>query len=673
MSIYKSKPNSHDKKFVRLQTRKVISAYGGSGSIIETPYGALLIEDFNRWPFFKGEYKDNQQIINIQKAFHISDERLLQRLNNKNGFSKLEAFVHVPDNVSSSKRADIPENEDETISAQYFPKWFYCNKCKRFKIIEHWWKFWLDFHKGKIEKKSFVPPKCGLCAVKKDNRTYAPELEQVRFILTSPDGEMKDIQWHQWNLAIKETNDEDSESGSIQLPLDKNETCCNNQDLKYEKSSKFSDLAGISIECVNPDCPSKGKRVNLAGLFGLRIFRKYWKDQEGNRIKRLNKDGKMMDAKAYFKPVIRTSNSVYYPIMVSSIYLPIDRGITLEDQTSIDDWVTENEDADFIYRALKKKYTLAVIEKYITNKQINHYEPEIEYRLTEYRFLTGMDKSEYEDPTRNLIFTKQPIELVKSFGIEQLIGIKKLKITTVQTGYTRQEPLTIDVFMSDADENQVMIERKFTSKWGLDTRYLPAIESFGEGIFISFSNQAIDEWIAKHSSNRNFNNRIDKLFENINSHEYKSVREKFLVDNPKRHLIRFVLIHTLSHLLIKELEFLCGYPSTSINERLFVDENKMQGLLIYTIAGSEGSFGGLVSQSEEKKILKIFKSALTRAMDCASDPICYITDNGQGIGGLNMAACYSCSLLPENSCEEFNSFLDRAILIDKDYGFFNRI
>ena len=66
---------------------------------------------------------------------------------------------------------------------------------------------------------------------------------------------------------------------------------------------------------------------------------------------------------------------------------------------------------------------------------------------------------------------------------------------------------------------------------------------------------------------------------------------------------------------------------------------------------------------------KILESALARAKDCASDPICYHSE-GQGVGGLNFAACYSCSLLPETSCEEFNSYLDRALLIDERYGFY---
>jgi hypothetical protein len=133
-----------------------------------------------------------------------------------------------------------------------------------------------------------------------------------------------------------------------------------------------------------------------------------------------------------------------------------------------------------------------------------------------------------------------------------------------------------------------------------------------------------------------------------------------------------MLVHTLSHLLIKEFEFLVGYPSTSLNERLYVNEDKMQGVLIYTAAGSEGSYGGLISQAHPKQFEKLLNSALFRAKDCASDPVCFYADE-QGVGGLNLAACYSCSLLPEISCEEFNCFLDRALLISNEFGFIEKM
>ncbi|MDB4228562.1 hypothetical protein N9785_03195, partial [Flavobacteriaceae bacterium] len=66
------------------------------------------------------------------------------------------------------------------------------------------------------------------------------------------------------------------------------------------------------------------------------------------------------------------------------------------------------------------------------------------------------------------------------------------------------------------------------------------------------------------------------------------------------------------------------------------------------------------------------QSAIIRANDCATDPICYHT-SGQGVGNQNLSACFNCTLLPETSCEMFNSFLDRRILIDKEYGYFRSI
>ena len=171
------------------------------------------------------------------------------------------------------------------------------------------------------------------------------------------------------------------------------------------------------------------------------------------------------------------------------------------------------------------------------------------------------------------------------------------------------------------------------------------------------------------ASFRNFTARIQNLMQNATNSDLADTRNKF--DN-ERHLARFTLVHTLSHLLIKELEFMCGYPATSLSERLFIDEERMQGVLLYTVAGAEGSYGGLVSQATNDRFLTLLTAALYRATDCASDPVCYDTEDGQGVCGLNMAACYSCTLIPENACEEYNSFLDRALLIDPKYGFYKQ-
>ena len=160
--------------------------------------------------------------------------------------------------------------------------------------------------------------------------------------------------------------------------------------------------------------------------------------------------------------------------------------------------------------------------------------------------------------------------------------------------------------------------------------------------------------------------RIQKIIENHESLELNFNTSLKLT--PK-----FILIHTFSHLIIKELEYLCGYPSTSLQERLYIDDELgMSGVMIYSVAGSEGSYGGITSLCDDEKIGKLIHSAINRALDCATDPICYHTD-GQGVGNLNLSACFSCSLLPETSCEMFNNYLDRRILIDSVYGYFKSL
>lgn len=89
----------------------------------------------------------------------------------------------------------------------------------------------------------------------------------------------------------------------------------------------------------------------------------------------------------------------------------------------------------------------------------------------------------------------------------------------------------------------------------------------------------------------------------------------------------------------------------------------MSGIFIYTASGdSEGTMGGLVRQGHSDSFPGIFKKAMEEAMTCSNDPVCSLS-MGQGRDSLNLSACYSCSLIPETSCEEFNIFLDRGTIV----------
>lgn len=624
------------KIFVETQTRKIISAYGGVGSIFESTKGALIIENFDKWLVNPAEYR------------RIDDTRLIQRLRHEKAFARLEYLFQVP---ITNKSTPV------YVSASYFPEWFFCSHCERFKTIKEWFKEWKKVQeKYKVTdidkiKENFVPPKCAYCFDKAETngekRRYY-ELEQVRFIMTSPNGLIQDIPWEYWTNATKgkeksDLNNEDSENEEKTSSIVFNGKCCNEQDLYYEQSGKFEDLRGISILCKNFAAHNTVKRNTLTGLFGL-----YIPVKSENHIQN---DG--TDKKRYFKTVIRSSNSVYYPILINSIYLPKKDKIDAKDKNAIDSYLNNNLNASFIYQALLKKYTLEDIESYISDKS-NHIETgyiaEIDYRRMEYQFI--FDNKKYSDS--NLILKHQSlIPVYEKWGIQSLVKISRLKMTTVQTGYTRQEPLDIDTFLNEGYQDN-KIKPQYTSNYGNKTECLPAIESFGEGIFISFDNDKIQQWIEKVEQ------RVKPVFERSKNADNQFFNNKLL---DIKYAAKFMLTHCFSHILIKELEFLCGYPAVSLNERLYIDNQAMQGVLIYTIAGSEGSYGGLINQSEPHKLATIIESALERAKECSSDPICKNAEE-QGIGGLNLAACYSCLLLPETSCEELNCFLDRTLLTD---------
>jgi hypothetical protein len=128
---------------------------------------------------------------------------------------------------------------------------------------------------------------------------------------------------------------------------------------------------------------------------------------------------------------------------------------------------------------------------------------------------------------------------------------------------------------------------------------------------------------------------------------------------------RYVLLHTLAHILIREFSLECGYGAASLRERLYVagGDRPMAGLLLYTAApDSEGTLGGLVSLGRPENLGRLLSQALERAKLCASDPLCAEHDP-TGDLSLHGAACHACLFVSETSCERGNRYLDRSLLV----------
>jgi hypothetical protein len=240
--------------------------------------------------------------------------------------------------------------------------------------------------------------------------------------------------------------------------------------------------------------------------------------------------------------------------------------------------------------------------------------------------------------------------------IKNLVAVHRLREVSCLYGFTRFEaaPTTADGELEDV---QLAVHGAPITQ---HADWLPAIEQFGEGIFIHFDEAAIREWLSRDASRQ----RHDKL---VGGYGYWS--RKFAGKAPSYPGTAYVLLHSLSHALMSEIALDCGYPASSLKERVYAlsaatDRQDRFGILIYTAtAGAQGTLGGLVGTVP--RFAQIVRRALDRAAICSNDPVCadHEPDDRSGDRATHGAACHGCLLIAETSCEMRNLFLDRNLLV----------
>ncbi|MCO8270734.1 DUF1998 domain-containing protein [Actinoplanes sp. TRM 88003] len=182
----------------------------------------------------------------------------------------------------------------------------------------------------------------------------------------------------------------------------------------------------------------------------------------------------------------------------------------------------------------------------------------------------------------------------------------------------------------------------------------PAVETFGEGIFLRFDEERLTEWENQPEVRARAGILIDRR-------ERSPWATRLDVPEP-----RYIALHTIAHLLIRRLAFASGYSSASLQERVYAHTDRPDrtaGILIYTAAGdAQGTLGGLVRLGEPGRILPLMLAALGDADVCSNDPVCIESDR-QGASQLNLSACHGCVLVSETSCETANRLLDRQLVL----------
>ena len=286
---------------------------------------------------------------------------------------------------------------------------------------------------------------------------------------------------------------------------------------------------------------------------------------------------------------------------------------------------------------------------------------EIDLRLPEWNAFRDIEVSNKSDKSEFFLEAGEVPNFLKD-KVARVVLARKLLEVRALTSFTR-----ID-YASGMDDDGMGASRAPIYKERPD--WLPAVEVRGEGVFIELSEEALSAWEAQPAVQA----RASAI--EVKYKEWAKERGVEADDFPGS---RYVLLHSLAHILIRQMSLDCGYSESSVRERIYSStdpERKMAGILLYTAsADSEGSLGGLVDLGAKDRFPGLFRHALENATRCSSDPLC--ADHKPDVHAtINGAACHACVLAPETSCEAFNRFLDRNFLVEtmahEDMAYFTK-
>lgn len=616
-----------------LRRSQIISPFG-IGSIVDFPNDeSLMTAGMDAWPFAKER---------CPPEFLVVEERLQRRL----GVAELRLPPDYRDPAPGVARPKL------SIPFVRFPRWHYCPLC------------------GSVEKLGLFggSQRCsgpqfthGLsCHNKPQNRR--PRLLPVRFIAVCERGHIQDFPFMEWvHKDAPET------------------TLCHITRLRAGRTTTA--LSGVVIECA---C---GASRTLSGAFADDALENRHVRCQGLRPWLGETQGDTARCGGSLKVVQRGASNVYFAHIATSIYLPLwaekvrspiieiledpktwsiltsglvnGRNIDMvrcEVIAANKPWL--NITAEELQQAAQKRLDNAVGQPLIAGNVADGSAEEEEYRQAEYEALrnglVGADTELYTTAKRPDEYTDPVCRFFSRITL-----VHKLRETRAFYGFSRNKP----------DDDRSYQEKIADLRLDGNLNWLPATVVRGEGIFFEINTGCIDAWLHE---NRLATSRLFTLTERYN--QVRATRGQ-----PARNVLpRFVLLHTLAHMLINQLSYECGYGSSSLRERIYCnmnpENNSMNGFLIYTASGdAEGTMGGLVRQGQPGRIEPVLARALRKASWCSYDPIC-MESQGQGPDSCNLAACHGCAILPETSCEEGNRLLDRAMVVGSperpEIGFF---
>ncbi len=358
--------------------------------------------------------------------------------------------------------------------------------------------------------------------------------------------------------------------------------------------------------------------------------------------------------------LIRSASNAYFPQLMTVISIPDSRGPLDEAVHSLwDNFLSDVVDALELTRVRRKPAVTSRLQNYTDDEILDAIQrhragaSEVDRPVKEVEFealAAAHDELGADVPEGDFFARKLPeaywadAEWMNS--VERVVLVHRLREVRALVGFTRFEAAGPDI----EGELSLDVER---ARLGLDTSWLPASENRGEGIFLVFKTDAVAKWLNHPAVVTRAHQLADGF--NLWKKDHPSSTRTF----PK---IPYYLVHSISHLLITAISLECGYPASSLRERIYAF-NDHYGLLIYTgSSDAEGTLGGLIVAG--RNIKRHMQNALEIGMLCSNDPVCaYHRPSEQDHQSLLGSACHGCLLISETSCEQQNDFLDRALVV----------
>ncbi|MEE4356530.1 MAG: DUF1998 domain-containing protein [Desulfococcaceae bacterium] len=558
-------------------------------------------------------------LLNHQK---ISEPRLQRKMGVK-GF-RLPPVVYE----EKWKKEDNPDSR--SLVAARFPGWLQCPQCNRLSPAGNWRDEPGRAYRYCAKCTSNAPGQRKIFAV------------PVRFIMACPKGHLDDFPWHFW--------------------VNHKPDCPKKQETHLFLKSERPGLSGLILRC--PECDAS---KSMDGIFSAETWRGF-----PCRGRRPWLAGQNETCDSQPRALQRGASNLYFPVLASALSIPPWSDILQEALGIYWNPIVEvkPEDRATFIRILGISDLKPVLDELgLSPEELSERIEErmaifnddaiLDIRQEEYRqFVSGTDTSRREDREFEIRNVQIPDRLAPYF--KNIVRVVRLREVRAIKGFTRINP------PENEDSPDIAPLSVKPTDW------LPAIEVRGEGIFLAFQPEAVRNWEEQES--------VIERARKVNEKWLYAWRQRYSDKEAERQITaRFLLVHTFAHALIRQLTLECGYSTAALRERLYVSEDQggkdgMAGLLIYTATSdSDGTLGGLQRQGKTARIERAVIAAIRSMEWCSSDPLC-IEGMMAGADGLSLAACHACVLAPETACEEYNRFLDRALLIgtpsNPETGFF---